>query len=76
MRGGIEHNTTTTAFIFDIFKKNYSFYFVESMSVMQSNSCIDVNTATIDQLESLVGVGRSKAETILEIRKVRNMLMY
>ena len=31
---------------------------------------IDVNTATIEQLESLIGIGHAKAETIIEIRKV------
>ena len=31
---------------------------------------VDVNTATLEQLESLLGVGRAKAQTILDSRRV------
>ena len=31
---------------------------------------IDVNTASIDELESLIGVGHAKAEAIVGARKV------
>ena len=31
---------------------------------------IDINKATIDELSTLIGVGRAKAEAIFETRKV------
>ena len=31
---------------------------------------VDINTASLEQLESLVGVGHAKAQTIIEARRV------
>lgn len=40
---------------------------------MASNR-LDINTATVDDFEKLIGVGHLKAEAIVKYRKVRTYL--
>ena len=40
------------------------------LGLTMASKKIDVNTAGIDELESLVGVGHTKAEAIVDARKV------
>lgn len=35
-----------------------------------ANKRLDINTATVDDFEQLIGVGRLKAEAIVKYRKV------
>ena len=41
-----------------------------------SRKKIDINTATVEECELLTGVGRAKAEAIVETRKVQKLYIF
>lgn len=53
-----------------IIKKNYKKYWVLQNDVMMGDRVVDINVATVEDLETLVGVGRAKAEAIVTTRNV------